>query len=74
MAKKADLSRGTLYKLMDRKGATEVGTILKLLHALDYDLIVTKRPSARKTRKATKTQIAIQPAYYKKKKRQVKNK
>ncbi len=68
LAKKADLSRGTLYKLMNRKGATEVGTILKLLHALGYDLIVTKRVQAVKSRKATKSQIAAQPAYYRKKK------
>lgn len=67
LAKKADLSRGTLYKLMNRKGATEVGTILKLLHALSYDLIVTKRSQVVKTRKTRRPQIIAQPAYYRKK-------
>lgn len=47
LAKKADLSRGTLYKLMDGKGSVEAGTILKLLHALGYDLMVTKKISSR---------------------------
>lgn len=68
LAKEADLSRGTLYKLMDRKGATEVGTILKLLHALGYDLTVTKRTQIIKTGKATKSRVTAQPAYYRKKK------
>jgi probable addiction module antidote protein len=43
LAKKADLSRGTLYKLMQGKGQAEIGTILKLIHALGYDLAVTRR-------------------------------
>ncbi len=67
LAKKADLSRGTLYKLMDRKSTTEVGTMLKLLHALGYDLIVTKRAQVAR-RKVAKSQLAVQPAYYRKKK------
>ncbi len=43
LAKEAHLSRGTLYKLMQGKGQTEMGTILKLIHALGYDLTVTRR-------------------------------
>ncbi len=43
LAKEAHLSRGTLYKLMQGKGQTEIGTILKLIHALGYDLTVTRR-------------------------------
>lgn len=66
LAKKAELSRGTLYKLMDRKGSTEIGTILKLLHALGYNLIVTK--SDKETQKIKRSSIATQPAYYRKKK------
>lgn len=72
LAKKAQLSRGTLYKLMERKSSAEVGTILKLLHALGYNLIVTKRTKAVKTEKSSRTKIAAQPAYYKKTKRRVK--
>lgn len=67
LAKKAHLSRGTLYKLMGRKGTAEVGTILKLLHALGYDLTVTKRTQIIKTRKTTRSQMTAQPAYYRKK-------
>lgn len=43
LARDAQLSRGTLYKLMEGKGQVEMGTILKLIHALGYDLTVTKR-------------------------------
>ncbi len=43
LAKEAHLSRGTLYKLMHGKGQAEIGTVLKLIHALGYDLTVTKR-------------------------------
>lgn len=43
LAKEAQLSRGTLYKLMQGKGQAEIGTVLKLIHALGYDLSVTRR-------------------------------
>lgn len=43
LAKEAHLSRGTLYKLMQGKGKTEMGTVLKLIHALGYDLTVTRK-------------------------------
>ena len=43
LAKEAHLSRGTLYKIMQGKGQAEIGTVLKLIHALGYDLTVTKR-------------------------------
>lgn len=43
LAKEANLSRGTLYKLMQGKGQAEIGTVLKLVHALGYDLTVTRR-------------------------------
>lgn len=43
LAKEAHVSRGTLYKLMQGKGQAEIGTILKLIHALGYDLTVTRR-------------------------------
>lgn len=43
LAKEAQLSRGTVYKLMQGKGQAEIGTVLKLVHALGYDLTVTKR-------------------------------
>lgn len=43
LAKEADLSRGTLYKFMQAKGQAEIGTVLKLVHALGYDLTVTRR-------------------------------
>jgi probable addiction module antidote protein len=43
LAKDADLSRGTLYKIMQGRGQTEIGTILKLIHALGYNLTVTRR-------------------------------
>jgi probable addiction module antidote protein len=46
LAKEAHLSRGTLYKLMAGKGQTEIGTILKLMHALGYSLSVTRRENA----------------------------
>lgn len=64
LAKKADLSRGTLYKLMTGKGSAEVGTVLKLLHALGYDLTVTRRVKA-----ARKPKMTAQVAYYRQKKR-----
>jgi probable addiction module antidote protein len=56
LAKKANLSRGTLYKLMDGKGATEVETVIKLLHALGYDLTVTQRPQTSRARRQTSSQ------------------
>lgn len=43
LAKEAHLSRGTLYKLMQGKGQAGIGTVLKLIHALGYDLTVTRR-------------------------------
>ena len=43
LAKEAHLSRGTLYKLMQGKGQSEIGTVLKLIHALGYDVTVTRR-------------------------------
>ena len=46
LAKEAHLSRGTLYKLMQGKGQTEIGTVLKLIHVLGYDLTVTRRAQA----------------------------
>lgn len=68
LAKKANLSRGTLYKLMERKGTVEVGTILKLLHALGYDLTVTKRMQTPKKRVAIRSPLAVKTAYCKKRK------
>lgn len=44
LAKKAHLSRGTLYKLMQGKGQAEIGTVLKLMHALGFNFTVTRRP------------------------------
>lgn len=46
LAKEAHLSRGTLYKLMTGKGQAEIGTILKLIHALGYNLNVTRKETA----------------------------
>ena len=46
LAKEAHLSRGTIYKLMQGKGQAEIGTILKIIHALGYNLIVTRRAQA----------------------------
>lgn len=43
LAKQANLNRGTLYKIMTGKGQIEIGTILKLMHALGYSLTVTKK-------------------------------
>lgn len=43
LAKESHLSRGTIYKLMQGKGQAEIGTILKLIHALGYELTVTRR-------------------------------
>lgn len=43
IAKDAHLSRATLYKAMQGKGQIEMGTILKLIHALGYELTVTKK-------------------------------
>lgn len=43
IAKKAKLSRGTLYKLFSSKGNPELKTISTLLHTIGYDLKVTKR-------------------------------
>jgi probable addiction module antidote protein len=52
LAKKAALSRGTLYKIMQGTGQTEMGTLLKVLHALGYDLTITKRKSSRQAARA----------------------
>ena len=50
IAKKANVSRGTLYKLMSDKGQPEIGTVLKVFHALGYDVTVTQRqPSQKKS-------------------------
>lgn len=46
LAKKAHISRTTLYNIMRGEGQVEVGTILKLLHALGFNLTVTKREQA----------------------------
>ncbi len=43
LAKESHVSRGTIYKLMQGKGQAEIGTILKLMHALGYDLTVMRR-------------------------------
>jgi len=43
LAKEAQVSRGTIYKMMTGKGRMEIGTVLKLIHALGYGLTVTKR-------------------------------
>lgn len=43
LAKEAHLSRGTIYKIMQGKGEAEISTVLKLIHALGYDLTVTRR-------------------------------
>lgn len=43
IAKEAHISRTTLYNLMSDKGQAEIGTILKVLHALGYDLIATRK-------------------------------
>lgn len=39
----AKAAQRTLYKLMQGKGQAEIGTVLKLIHALGYDLTVTRR-------------------------------
>lgn len=69
LAKKAHLSRSTVYKLMERKGKTEIGTMLKLLHALGYDLVVTLRNQKTKLSKKQRTRVSTQPACYSKKKK-----
>jgi probable addiction module antidote protein len=43
LAKNAHLSRETLYKLISGKGQAEIGTVLKLIHALGYNLTVSKK-------------------------------
>jgi len=43
LAKKAHLSRGTIYKIMTGKGQMEIGTVLKLIHALGYSLTVSRK-------------------------------
>jgi len=48
LAKKASISRGTLYKIMQGSGQPEIGTVLKLIHALGFDLTVTKRGRLKK--------------------------
>jgi probable addiction module antidote protein len=52
LAKEADVSRGTLYKLMEDKGQPEIGTVLKVFHALGYELTVTHRKPPRKSSRA----------------------
>lgn len=46
LAEKARLSRGTIYNLMSGKGKAEMGTVLKLFHALGYSLTVTRKEQA----------------------------
>ncbi len=46
LAKEAHVSRGTIYKFMQGKGQAGIGTVLKLIHALGYDLTVTRGSSA----------------------------
>ena len=59
IAKEANVSRGTLYKLMSDKGQPEIGTILKVFHALGYDVTVTQRqPSQRKSQKKSYGSLA----------------
>jgi probable addiction module antidote protein len=48
LAKEAHLSRGTLYKLMQGKGQTEIGTVLKLIHALNRFRSLPVRPRSRR--------------------------
>lgn len=43
LAKNAHMSRGTIYKIMTGKGNLEIGTVLKLIHALGYDLTVSRK-------------------------------
>jgi probable addiction module antidote protein len=43
LAKEAQVSRGTIYNLMTGSGQTEMSTVLKIMHALGYNLQVTKR-------------------------------
>lgn len=45
IAQKAGMSRTTLYSMFSEKANPEIRTLLALLHALGYDLKVTKRPS-----------------------------
>lgn len=46
LAKEAHLSRGTIYKIMAGKGQMEIGTVLKLVHALGYNLTVSRKEQA----------------------------
>ncbi|MEX1012802.1 MAG: addiction module antidote protein [Waddliaceae bacterium] len=46
LAKEADVSRGTVYRIINGQGHAEIGTVLKLMHALGYDLTVKKRPNS----------------------------
>lgn len=43
LAKEANLSRGTIYKMMTGHGQMEIGTVLKLIHALGYSLTVSRK-------------------------------
>jgi len=43
LAKEAHLSRGTVYNLISGKGQAEIGTVLKLIHALGFNLTVTRK-------------------------------
>src|SRR5205807_4735150 len=43
IAEKCELSRSTLYNLFSEKANPEMKTILTLLHALGYELKVSKR-------------------------------
>lgn len=43
LAKDAHVSRGTVYNIMQGKGQIEMGTTLKLIHALGYNLTVTRK-------------------------------
>lgn len=49
-AKKAHLSRNTLYKLFSEKSNPEMKTVLSILDSLGYSLKVTKKPRATRTR------------------------
>ncbi len=46
IAKKAKVSRATVYNLFEEKSNPEMKTILSLLHTIGYDLRVTKRSAA----------------------------
>ena len=61
-AKKAHLSRNTLYKLFSEKSNPEMKTVLSILDSLGYGLKVTKKPRltrkrSRKTLRRTAHQV-----------------